>query len=298
MSKYVPENPPLELEAILQRYIISEFIRIGNALDLTEEEIQDAIDLADTNLTAAVATINAAIALKASITYVDAQDAAVITALSASLFGAVKATTFAASGTFTPDAKMLFCEATAFGGGGGGAGAAATGAGTVSGGTGGNGGAKAVLFTNKATIGVSQTVTIGAGGTGVSGADGNVGSATTLGSLLSAAGGEGGNSSPAATAVGPSATAPSQSAVGTIRGWTHPADQSAFSTTSTFFTFGRSGFNELGGSIQETGNANGANANANTGAGGGGCINAQSQAARTGGTGGSGFMIVKEFLSL
>lgn len=296
MSKYTPETPPQALQKELQEYLWREILRIASTFDLNDEEIAAALALADSNLTAAIATLNAAIALKASITYVDSENAA----QDASLFGSVKTTVFTASGTFTSDAKMLYCEVTAWGGGGGGAGAPTTGAGQMSAGGNGNGGAKAILITDKATIGASQTVTIGGGGAGgAAGANnGATGGDTTLGSLLSAQGAEGGTSVAAGTAANPVGPATSQSATGTIRGWTHRGSQNAFATTSPFSNLGYGGTNELGGDVVCTINNPGVSANANTGAGGGGIILSASQAARAGGNGGSGLMLVKEYLSL
>jgi hypothetical protein len=212
--------------------------------------------------------------------------------------GGIKVTVFTVDGTFTPDAKMIFCEVTAWGGGGAGGGAPATAAAQVSAGTGGNGGAKSYGSFNAAAIGASKAVDIGAGGTGVSGANGNPGAVTTLGgTLLSAKGGEGGVIAAVAAAVGPLSATATQSAIGDIRGWTYPAAIFAYGTTSQFAIYGLSGAGELGGAINGALNANGTAANANTGAGGGGTLNTASQVVRTGGTGGSGFMIIREYLS-
>lgn len=211
----------------------------------------------------------------------------------------IKVTTFTASGTFTPDPDMLYGEATAWGNGGGGAGSPATAAGTIGMGSGGNAGAKAVLYFDNVSLVGAQTVTIGGGGAGgVGNADGTAGAAVTLGSLLSAAGGEGGGSGGAAsTGVLASPNASSQSATGTIRGWTFQADSGNRSTTAGVVALiVQSGRNELGGSVSMGSNANGPNAPANTGAGGGGTTNGFSQSARTGGTGGSGFMVLREWL--
>lgn len=215
------------------------------------------------------------------------------------MFNSVKVTVFTASGTFTPDPKMQWCEVEAWGGGGGGGGVPASGAGTVSASTGGNGGAKARLIADKATIGASQAVTIGGGGAGGAAGQNNgvAGTATTLGALLSAKGGEGGVSSAAAAAVGPVPSVPTQSATGTVRGWTQRSTTAGYSTTSGFAMNANSGSNELGGAISGTVNAAGVAANANTGAGGGGVTLTVSQAAQAGGAGGSGLMVIKEYLS-
>ncbi|CAK9249809.1 unnamed protein product [Sphagnum jensenii] len=87
---------------------------------------------------------------------------------------------FTASGTYTPTTGMVFCIAEVQGGGGGGA--TAGGAPSTSGGGGAGGYAKVLL--TAAQIGVSQTVTIGAGGGTSTG-----GGTTSLGSLVSCTGG-------------------------------------------------------------------------------------------------------------
>lgn len=209
------------------------------------------------------------------------------------LFASTKVTVFTASGTFTPDAKMVECDVTGWGGGGAGGGAILTGVGVLSGGTGGNGGAKAEVKLTAAQIGASQAVTIGAGGTGVNGAAGNAGGNTTLGTLLSAKGGEGGiiSAAAAATRTGPAAT--TQSATGDIRGWTREAN----GFHSAVAGISRSGETELGAGQPENVSANGSAASANTGSGGGGTYNVGSSVARTGGAGGSGLMVIVERLS-
>ena len=94
--------------------------------------------------------------------------------------------------TYTPAAdtpNMVYCEVEVVGGGGGSGGSVAKGAG----GGGGGGGYAKGIFT-AATIGASQTVTIGDGGAGAaSGANtGGTGGSTTFGALLTATGGTGG----------------------------------------------------------------------------------------------------------
>lgn len=103
----------------------------------------------------------------------------------------VKLVTFGISGTYTPTAGMVYCIAEAVGGGGGSGGCAANNE-SMSGAGAGGGYARKVL--SAAAIGVSQTVTIGAGGTAGTtgpGAGGNGGN-TSLGALITANGGTGG----------------------------------------------------------------------------------------------------------
>ena len=101
----------------------------------------------------------------------------------------VKRQTFTSSGTYTPNTGMLYCDVEVWGGGGGGGGCSAGAA--AGGGAGGH--AKKVI--SAATIGASQTVTIGAGGNsgGAAAGTGGTGGTTSFGAILSATGGVGGS---------------------------------------------------------------------------------------------------------
>lgn len=78
------------------------------------------------------------------------------------------------------------------GGGGGGGGTEATTTSEVAAGSGGGGGGAAERLVEVATLGASETVTVGAGGAGGSGAAGSNGGATSFGTLVVAGGGTGG----------------------------------------------------------------------------------------------------------
>jgi hypothetical protein len=111
------------------------------------------------------------------------------------LFTSVVTQKFDASGTYTPTSGMKFAYARVTAGGGGGGGADTDGAsGNVAvGGGGGAGGTSHALLT-AAQVGASQTVTIGAAGTGgsTSGGDGANGGDSSIGTLATATGGVGG----------------------------------------------------------------------------------------------------------
>lgn len=109
---------------------------------------------------------------------------------------------FTSSGTYTPTAGMVFCQIEIVGGGGGSGGNANPGAGNVAVTAGGGGGGYARKIFTSATIGASQTVTIGAAGTaGASGNNsGGAGGTTSVGALISATGG-GGSAGSAGNAV-------------------------------------------------------------------------------------------------
>lgn len=109
---------------------------------------------------------------------------------------------FTANGTYTPTTGMIYCMIECIGpggGGGGGAGVAATSSGA---GGGGGGGQYSRSFKTAAQVGASQAVTVGTGGAG--GAAGtNNGAAgsgnTSVGALVTAGPGAGGNGSVART---------------------------------------------------------------------------------------------------
>ncbi len=125
-----------------------------------------------------------------------------ITALSglgilASLVKTVKVQTFTTPGanTYTPSTGMLYCtiEVQAPGGGGGGVVTSIALQTTISGGGGGGGYARKTV--TAATIGASQTVTIGSVGTAGAntGTNGGTGGTTSVGAIVSATGGVGGS---------------------------------------------------------------------------------------------------------
>lgn len=111
-------------------------------------------------------------------------------------FTTVNIQTFTGSGTYTPTASMKYCIIELVGGGGGGGGISSAGGITSAAGPGGAGGYAMNSF-SAATIGVSQTVTIGAAG--AAGASGNnaggSGGTTSVGALISATGGGAGSGS-------------------------------------------------------------------------------------------------------
>lgn len=122
-------------------------------------------------------------------------------------FTAVVQQVFTSSGTYTPTSGMAYCvvEAVGAGGGGGGVRAVAVGGNLNAAASGSGGGGEYVrsVFT-AATIGASQAVTIGAGGTAgnATPTSGGVGGDTTLGVLLVAKGGLGGVAVNATTFAG------------------------------------------------------------------------------------------------
>ena len=100
---------------------------------------------------------------------------------------------FAASGTYTPTPGMLYCVVECWGGGGGGGGCQSQTTATASAAGGGSGGYSRIIAT-AATVGASQTATVGAGGTGAAtgAASGGAGGDTSIGTLCVGKGGTGG----------------------------------------------------------------------------------------------------------
>lgn len=98
---------------------------------------------------------------------------------------------FTSGGTYTPTAGILYADVEGVGGGGGGGGSG-TAVNEIGAGGGSGGYFKGIL--SAATIGSSQTITIGAAGAAGSsgGGSGGSGGTTSIGSILSATGGSGG----------------------------------------------------------------------------------------------------------
>lgn len=107
---------------------------------------------------------------------------------------AVNVQTFTSSGTYTPTAGMKYCTLEIVGGGGGSGGCETTGVGEYAASSSGGAGGYCRKTVSAATIGASQTVTIGAGGTaGAAGSgSGGPGGTTSIGAIILAGGGAGG----------------------------------------------------------------------------------------------------------
>lgn len=203
---------------------------------------------------------------------------------------------FTAGGTYTPTAGMKYADVICLGGGGAGGGAAATGGATVSGGAGGAAGEYAQGVFSKATIGTSQTVTIGAGGTGASGTTGGNGGTTSLGSLITALGGGGGATGAAGTnSVATGGVGGSGGSGGDFRSQGSYGFQSVCYLTPGTAAGGQGASSQYGsGGVSVLTNSAGNNATG-YGAGGGGAANYTSQSARTGGNGSGGIVIITEY---
>jgi hypothetical protein len=216
-------------------------------------------------------------------------------------FNTIANQVFTTSGTYTPTTGMKFCSIVCLGGGGAGGGAPSTSSIEYSVSSGGGGGEYASGIFTAASIGASQAVTIGAGGTGINGATGNVGGTTSVGALISCFGGLGGVS----YAAGQDLSAPGVSggSGGSGGDFRTPGFFSESVTLvlqappiSLGFAQGGSGANsQLGNGGSWHINGNGSNA-LGYGAGGGGSGNGDSMSATTGGNGSAGIVIITEYI--
>lgn len=210
----------------------------------------------------------------------------------------VKTQLFTASGTYTPSTGLVYAEVECRGSGGGGGGANLS---SVPGGAGGAGGGQGSLsrsILSAATIGASQTVTIGnAGSGGASGFNnGTAGSDCSFGTLvIGKGGGAGGASDPGAGNGAPGA--------GGVAG-TGQFSEPGISGGSGNTNAGSSNFNILGGSGGGAGGGAGTvvgGGAAATGYGAGGAGGARTSSGTTGsfagGGGSKGYVLVKEYLN-
>lgn len=204
---------------------------------------------------------------------------------------------FTSSGTYTPTSGMKYCVVEVVGGGGGGGGTqSASGGG---GGGGGSGGYSRETI-DAATIGASQSVTIGAAGSAGTSGGGSAGTGgtTSLGSLLQATGGTGGagwvSGSAPTFRLGGNAGVGSGGSVN-LAG--EEGGTSLITGTAGTGVAGRGASSHLGGGKREIiGTASAGQAGgANTGAGGSGA-NCGAGTASAGGAGAAGIVIITEYI--
>lgn len=212
--------------------------------------------------------------------------------LSASSGFVLRTQVFSASGTYTPNANLLYCEVISTGGGGGG------GSGSASSSTrgcgGGGAGATCIEVFSAATIGASQAVTIGAGGAAES-AGGN----TTFGAFHTANGGAAGTSihyGNSATNAGGAGGTATGGDINISGGDGH--DGAGIDTSGAFGGNGGSSYwggGGRGGRCVSSGHENG-NAGTAYGSGGGGGAST-SASTGTGGAGKAGVVYIREYCS-
>jgi hypothetical protein len=232
------------------------------------------------------------------------------------MLGAPTVQVFNTNGTFTytAPAGLRFAKITCTGAGGASGGAAATGAGQGSAGGGGGGGGTIIFWQTAAQIGATKTVIVGKGGTGVSGATGNSGTASKFGPSFGGNGGGGGGVAAASASVstnnggqGGDYTIGTGTFVnfggfngnGAIVNFTNGWLQAGYGGASYWGAKGGFGFspaiwsNSTGSSFCIQGGGSGFQ---NVpGAGGAGVINTASLAAQAGNPGNDGIVIVEEY---
>lgn len=208
---------------------------------------------------------------------------------------------FTASGTYTPTAGMRWVKSTLVAGGASGGGSTANGAGACSAGTGGAAGGTSIKVISAATIGASQTVTIGAkGATSGAGAGGNPGGTTSLGAIHSATGGApgqaGGSTAQIQCTEGAVEPAGGVGVSGDIN-ITGGAGRVGFQFMTANRAVGGGGGNSThgggaGSSVNGAGTASAATA---YGAAGSGAAGLGTEGAKAGGAGTDGICIIEEF---
>lgn len=196
--------------------------------------------------------------------------------------------------TYTPTTGTFRAIIDIVSGGGAGGGAVATAGGQVSSGSGGGGGAYVRTFIASVT---SQSITVGAGGLGASGANGNPGGSTLFGGVITAFGGSGGLVTGAGANVQINGGAGGLVSIGgTVINSTGRAGGPTWASTSQGMT-GDGGSSLLGwGAISQTTSGVPGIAATGFGGGGSGAFNGASAAAKVGGNGAGGLIIVYEFI--
>ncbi|HEX8838202.1 MAG TPA: hypothetical protein VF748_14770 [Candidatus Acidoferrum sp.] len=206
-------------------------------------------------------------------------------------------TQFTATGTYTAAFGMRNVTVELCGSGAAGGGAGSVGGGNAAVGSGGGAGAYAKKVLTAATVGASQSVTVPAGGTGVSAGTGGNGAATSFGAIFSANGGSGGQASGAgtSTAIGGGAGGAVGSS-GDINIAGAPGGDGWATGSIGAGGYGGASFFGGGASITATGgpaNRNGT-ASSTPCAGGSGGVDVNNATASTGGSGGNGYLTTLE----
>lgn len=209
---------------------------------------------------------------------------------------------FKANPLLTGDIGLSAVRVRLVGGGGGGSGSPATGAGQGHCGASGSGAAYAESFlTDMSALGNSETVTVGAGGPGgASGGNGTNGGTSSFGSFVSANGGQGGFAQGVSgTTTGYPGVSGQSIATGDLI-ITGGASNLGICAPTAFSIAANGGSSALGGGAQGleqfgSGGKNGQDAEG-WGGGGSGSVNGPSSAARDGGDGKAGIVIVDCFV--
>jgi hypothetical protein len=199
------------------------------------------------------------------------------------------------TGTYTASTGMLYAKVEVLGGGGGGGGAGTTTTGYSGGGSGSAGEYASGVF-SAATIGATQTVTIGAAGAANSGASGGNGGNTSFGAIITANGGVGGvTTATGAVANGAGVLGGTGGTGGTVRTPGSPGGSVNWAVGASLI-FASNGASSQYGAGGLAGIIAAGSAALGYGAGGGAATNATSGAAKSGGAGTAGIVIVTEYI--
>ena len=209
--------------------------------------------------------------------------------------------TFTSSGTYTPISGMKYCTIECWGGGGGGGGSTGY-AGIAGGSAGGGAGGYSRKTVSAATIGASQTVTIGAlgaGGTAGSASTGGTGGATSVGTLCIANGGSGaaGPGTTSKYVAGLGGTAGTGDITGTGQsGGTCPMSTNYNGEYTNSSCGGSSSIGGGGVSISSEGSMKAGSPGTGYGSGGAGVVWYFTTGSVTGGDGTPGYVAITEYL--
>lgn len=216
-------------------------------------------------------------------------------------FNSITVQVFTGNGTYTPTSGMKYCTIEVVGGGGGGGGTASTGGTTISVAPGGGGGGYARKTVTAATIGGSQTVTIGAAGTAgaVGAGNGGTGGTSSVGAIVSASGGVGGAGIGAAGLLATQGGAGGAGSSGDFNTNGNPGGNSFGVIVATFANIaaGCGGSSFFGGGAPAGTNTTAAgNAGISYGGGGSGGQVLESGTQQAGGAGFAGIVVITEFV--
>lgn len=207
---------------------------------------------------------------------------------------------FTSSGTYTPTAGTQYVWVRLVGGGGGGGATTTTSAVQASAAGGGAGGGYSEKVISIATLGASQTVTVGAGGTAgaAPGGNGSVGGSTSFGALLSATGGDGGTGQNAQSTPGMGGTGagPGVGSGGDINLFGSPGGYGMQSFSQNAARGGLGGSCLLGGGARGVGEGTAGNTGQSYGGGGSGSALGISSTGLNGGAGAPGVVIIHEYI--
>lgn len=197
---------------------------------------------------------------------------------------------FTGSGTWTKPTGLKRVKVTVVAGGGGGGPSAITAGGEHSVGGGGGGGGGSIKTIEAASLGATETVTIGAAG-----ASGGAGGTSSFGAHCSATGGAAGATGASAASTGAAGGAGGLGSGGDVNFAGH-AGGAATGANATTNMSGAGGGSYLGGGGRGLANGTAVGiAGQAFGGGGGGALASAGQAAQAGGVGTAGIVTVEEF---